>query len=347
MLDFPRNSSKDRFNACTYSDDIKIVEEAFNIRFSSCYKQFLQECDGGMITEYDASYYIDMTDDEPDGPRYSSFNFFELEEVYELYDQLRLDDWMMQEGYECVYPIIPIGRTPQQKLLFILNRSGRLGESPVFMSLDFEGFAGCVQVAKDFDTFLGLYIDKEGFPPIDENSSPTSCKVCMAAYRLLEERDGKKSPEEQVVQYSALIKLYREDGWHYCMRGIANLDLNLREAALADFNRAIQRNDHKAFFYYCRGDLLLDHGSPRKALIDLDKAALLEPGDPLYISGRANAFFKLKKYKKALADCNEVLALNPKYEIALMTRIDVYMEIGEEDKADADARTVDNIRDDK
>lgn len=339
-------STKDRFNAPAEMEKIETVEKAFRLRFSACYKAFLELCNGGMITEYEASYYIDMTDDEPDGPRYSSFNFFPLEEVYDLYEGLALDDWMMEEDYTCQYPFIPIGRSPQQALIFMLNGSDSLPESPVLMSREQHGTSACVQLAHNFDAYLSSYLQHEGFPPLPEPASIFACQDKLAASGLLEVNDRQMPREEQLVMYSALIRLFPEDAWYYCMRGLAYHNLHQREAALKDFNTAISTSDvPKSFFYHCRGDLLLDFGSKRKALIDLDKAVQLEPYDPLYITSRANALYQLKKYEQALADCDEVLRLNPDYVNALMIRINIYRALGEDRKAEADEWRLEEIWD--
>ena len=38
--------------------------------------QFLENFDGGMILKEGEAYYTDMTDWEPDDPKYSSYYFF-------------------------------------------------------------------------------------------------------------------------------------------------------------------------------------------------------------------------------------------------------------------------------
>ena len=61
-------------------EDIETFGKAYGISFSESHKQFLERFNGGMIQEYEDYMYTDMTEWEPDGPKWSSFCLFSLDD---------------------------------------------------------------------------------------------------------------------------------------------------------------------------------------------------------------------------------------------------------------------------
>lgn len=336
-------TEKFKFNAAAKTLEIETLEKAYGLVFSESFKQFLEIADGGMITEFHWSHYVDMLEDEPDGPKWSSFNLFSLDELQDVYRDFRLDNWMMEKSFEGTHPLIPICRTPNQEFIFMVSVKGVSTESPVFIAINNSEIESCRQIAPDFNSFMGDYLKNNGFPKIDSSEGNLKLEDYLKQNKIIEIAEEDESYEQIVERMDALMVLFPNDGWNYCERGNAHVDNGQRKLALNDFNKAIELNNNEAFFYYCRGDLILNYGSARKALIDLDIAVKLEPNDKMYLSGRAKAFFKLKKYKKALVDCNLALNQDGVYELALMTRVDVYRELGENEKADTDSALLDDL----
>jgi tetratricopeptide (TPR) repeat protein len=332
------------FNARITIDKIEIIEKAYGIVLPRMYKEFLTHFNGGMILEYEESYYQDMTDFEPDGPKDSSFYFFTLDEMIEKYRTFRLDNWRLDDDFDGIYPLIPICRTPQGEILFQLSQKVLERESPIFMANEFDHDAPCVRIASNFDEFLNLYVNSEGFPKLKPDIKNPSCWVFMKEHKVIETANEPETREQMIERTTAMIQLHPDYSWEYCVRGNAYNYIGQKNKALVDFNKAIDLKGDEAFFYHCRGDLVLNFGSPRKALIDLDIAVKLEPENKMYRAGRADAFYKLGKLEKALADCNTVLNEDPRYELALDTRYLIYNAIGDDERANADLDLLNEIR---
>lgn len=339
-----QGTPKYNFNARLDLDEIETFEKAYGIVLPESYKEFLERFNGGMITRWESASYVDMTEFEPDHPSRDSFMLFSLEELYDKYTSLRLDDWLIEEeDYIRTYPIIPICKTPTQELLFVVSNKGFSNESPVFASYEISGSYRCEKIAADFNSFLGYYLESDGFPALLPDDINPSFTDFMEDNNILSMTTEKLSNNEIVRRSTALIKLDPDDAWPYCTRGNAHLYNGKTKWALVDFNQAIEMNREEAFFYHCRGDLLLHYGSARKALIDMDISVKLEPDNKMFLTGRADALVKLGKYEKALVDCNRVLEMDMMFKIALYTRRDIYEAIGEDEKAKVDSDLIDEL----
>jgi len=332
------------FNARITIDKIETVEVAFGVEFSNMYKMFLTHFNGGMILENEESYYIDMTDFEPDGPKASSFYFYRLDEMVDKYRTFRLDNWLLDDNFDGIYPLIPICHTPQNEIVFLVSDKGLITTSPVFKASEFNYDKSCVKVADDFNQFLNLYIESNGFPELKPNAENPSLQLFMKKYNVLEIANEQESHDQVIKRTTAMIELEPDNSWDYCVRGSAYNYSGEKNKALDDFSKAIKLNDNEAFFYHCRGDLLLNYGNPRRALIDLDISVKLNPENRMYRSGRADVFYKLGKLRKSLHDCNIILDEDPVYELALDTRYRIYNAIGDDERANADLKLLNEIR---
>lgn len=336
---------KYNFNSRLDLDKIETFEKAHGIVLSESHKQFLGRFNGGMITKYECTAYIDMSEYEADSPDRSSFVLFGLDGIIDEFEDLASDGWLVGDDFSGTYPIVPICSVPHsgKGFLFMFSEKGLGGESPVFAYLNNPDEKSCFQVAGNFNDFLGLYIEHEGFPPIEPAGKNTGCAVFMEKNGIIEIAMREISHEQKVERANAMIKLDPNDSWAYLERGNIYLGNGKTNPALVDFNKAIELNGEQPHFYYCRGNLILNYGSPRKALIDMDIAVKLDPGSKLYLVGRANALFKLGKLDKALADCNKVLDGDGNYSLALYARHRVYKAMGKDDLAKADSDLLDEL----
>jgi tetratricopeptide (TPR) repeat protein len=336
---FPRYN----FNRYIDIEEIETLEKALSIKFPPSYRQFLNKYNGGMILEFDPTYYIDMTEWEPDNPKNSSYYFHTIYELKDEYSDFKYANGMFSEDFDGVFPLIPICTTPNQQIILLVSQKELEVESPVFIATDPDDMNTYIQIAESFNAFLGKYIKHNGFPPLPDNNSNKLLSIFISDHNVVSISQEKESLSDVIERTSALMKLYPSYDWNYVERGNAYKDVGKRKLALNDYNRAIEMCDNNAFTHYCRGDLLFDYGSARKSIIDLDIAVKLEPSDKLYLSTRAMCFLKLKKLDKALTDCNKVLEIDPVYEIALATRYQVYGEMGDFEKADADSKLLDEL----
>ena len=338
-----QGAPKYKFNGRLDIEIIETFEKAHGIVFPESYKKFMAGFNGGMILEYEESFYIDMTDWEPDGPKWSSYYFHTLDELSNEYSDLKYECKLISNEVKDFFPLIPICNTPKQETIMLVSQKGLAKESPVFISPDISDMSTYVQIFDDFDSFLAEIIEYNGFPDI--KAKPGSQLLSMFIYNsgILKETLREETNDEIIDRTTAYLNLYPKRSWSYYERGNAYKQLGKRKLALADFNKSIEQNDKEGLFYYCRGNLILDYGSKRKALIDLDIAVKLDPENHLFLSGRADALQKLGKLDKALCDCNKVLNEDGIYKLALYVRERVYRSMGEDELAQADSELIDDI----
>ncbi len=338
-----KGSSKFNFNTRLNTNKINAFETAYGILFPDSYKQFMEEFNGGMFLEYEQSYYIDMTDWEPDGPKWSSFYFYTLEELQEEYIALSFECNLISDDVMDSFPLIPICNTPNQETIMLVSQNGLSNESPVFISNDISDMSTYVQIDENFGSFLGKIIDHEGFPNIKVEPGSQLLSIFIYDSGILNTINKEITDDEKIIRSSAMMILNPKNGWNYYERGSANENKGLIDKALEDYNKAIKLEDDEPLFYYCRGNLILTHGSPRKALIDMDIAVKQEPNNNFYRYGRANTFLKLGKLPEALADCNFIIEIDDIYEPALSVRYQVYKAMGEDDLAQKDADLLNDL----
>lgn len=335
--------SKFNFNARLDIEIIETFEKAYAIIFPESYKQFLTNFNGGMMLEYQPSFYTDMTEWEPDGPKWSSFYFFTLDELEDKYSDLKHDCKLISDEVQDFFPIIPICNTPKQETIMVVSQKGLTKESPVFISSDISDMSTYAQIDDNFNSFLNKIIDYDGFPDIKAEPGSNLLSIFIYNSGILKTLQKEESPTEAIYRTSALIKLKPTNSWNYYDRGNAYLKNNQRKLALTDFNKCIELDHKESLFYYSRGILQLDFGSKRKSLVDLDIAVNLDPESLLFLTGRADAFQKLGKLQKALNGCNKILKKDPAYTLALYVRYRVYKEMGEDDLAQSDSDLIDEL----
>ncbi len=335
----PRN----RFNPPADIEQLELVETALGVFLPHTYRDFIRKYNGGMFLEHDQSYYTDMTDWEPDGPKYSNYYFFSLDEMIDKYEEIRYGSQILSLNLLDVLPIIPICNTPNQETIVLLTQKDMKMESPVFIIKDIEDMSTYYMINSSFLEFFDKYLTEGCLPDLGnyEINNPMSIFIYDNGLHIewLKEED----PDEKLCRLNAMIKLRPDDSIYYCNRGNALLELGERQKALLDFNKAIELDPESGFSRYCRGDLLYEYGSARKALIDMDIAVKLSDDDHFYLNGRAKIFLKLNKLELALADCNRILDSDDKDMLALSTRSRVYGAMGEYEKMDADIERLEEL----
>ena len=334
---------KFNFNARLDIDKIETFEKAYRIAFPESYKQFLSNFNGGMILEEPEYFYTDMTDWEPDGPKWSSFYFYTLDELIDEYSDLKSESGMFGDDYKGVFPIIPICNSPKQETIMLVSQKGLEKESPVFISDDISDMSTYVQIDENFESFLTKIIDNEGFPEIKVQPSSKLLSIFIYNNKLFDNELKEETNDEIIERTTSLIKLSPLSAWNYNERGTAYRNIGEIKLALADFNKSIELNSKESYFYYCRGSLILNFGSKRKALIDMDIAVKLNPDSKLFQTGRADILQKLGKLDKALNDCNKVLEKDYTYVLALYVRHRVYKAMGKDELAQADSDLIDDL----
>ncbi len=115
----------------------------------------------------------------------------------------------------------------------------------------------------------------------------------------------------------------------YYSRGNAKYELGDYEAAVADFDKAIQLESDYDVAYYKRGNAKYELGDYKDAIADYDKAIQLAGNYVIAYHKRGNAKYELGDYKDAVADYDKAIQLNPNYDVVYYSRGKVKYESGD------------------
>jgi tetratricopeptide (TPR) repeat protein len=117
--------------------------------------------------------------------------------------------------------------------------------------------------------------------------------------------------EAAVIDYNQAIELDPKDAIAYYNRGLIHTKLQDYKAALEDFTRAIDLNPELAQAYNNRGITYHEREKYKAALADYDYAIKLNPEDAIVYNNRGLTYAAMKDYKAALADYNHAIELDP------------------------------------
>jgi tetratricopeptide (TPR) repeat protein len=203
---------------------------------------------------------------------------------------------------------------------------------------------------QQFQQWLGVMQSKhEGEPP---PALPADLEIemgkvvadCLA-------KESRQRPASLCVLEERLVDLYRQQfdqsppthpqataftAGDYNNRGNTYADLQQYEAALADYNRAIELNPKLVEAYTNRGALYADLQQYEQALADYNRAIELNPQFVGAYAGRGLTYHDLQQYEAALADFNRAIELDPKYAAAYSNRGLTYQDLQQYQAALAD-----------
>lgn len=145
---------------------------------------------------------------------------------------------------------------------------------------------------------------------------------------------GEDKPEVAMSKAEEAIKLFPREANFYALRGDARIKQEKYDAAVGDFNDAIERRDSFFYYYLQRGRLYEEIGSYDKAVKDLERSNEMLPTGPAYFSlgniaakrGDTNA--AIENYRKVAGGQGE-LALAAQKELVrldLANNPDAYLQ---------------------
>ena len=118
-------------------------------------------------------------------------------------------------------------------------------------------------------------------------------------YRSLAELKSNQY-QKAIDTYTILIDIDYKPGEHHYLRGIAYLMNNNSEAALSDFEAALNANDATYERYLNVYTCLAQYGYTEQATAYLEKALLLETGKQEDVFSKGKIFYYLGNYENAL-----------------------------------------------
>ena len=117
-------------------------------------------------------------------------------------------------------------------------------------------------------------------------------------------------------------------------RGLAYIRLHNFDAAIQDFDRAIELNTRDAAIYFNRGNAhYAGRSDYRQAITDYSKAIELDPRDTASHYNRGLAYMKTHSFQEAIHDFGKVIALHPYHVNARVNRGEAFRKIGAYDQA--------------
>jgi tetratricopeptide (TPR) repeat protein/S1-C subfamily serine protease len=143
------------------------------------------------------------------------------------------------------------------------------------------------------------------------------------------------SKQAAIDEYTLIIE-QQPEAYAYNNRGNVRFDLGQKEAAIADYDRAIAIDYKYAVAYYNRGNVKSDLGQKAAAIADFDRAIAIAPKSADAYINRGSARFALGQKATAVADFDRAIAIAPKYAKAYNNRGNVKSNLGQTAVAIAD-----------
>ena len=138
---------------------------------------------------------------------------------------------------------------------------------------------------------------------------------------------------QEAIDECNVIIARQPEVYAYINRGNIKLDIGQKDAAIADYDRAIALNPKNYLAYINRGNFKFDTGDKDAAIADYDRAIALNPKYALAYYNRGNTKLSIGQKDAAIADYNRAIALNPKYAEAYSNRGNVKYDLGQKDAA--------------
>ena len=123
---------------------------------------------------------------------------------------------------------------------------------------------------------------------------------------------GEEGDDDKSLKFSNLTiqaDLNWADG--YVSRGVLLSELGFAEAAISDFDKAIELNFLNDFVLIQRADAYMQIDSLKKALSDLTKALEFAPENAEIYQMRGSIYIKMNNHRNAREDLSKAIELNP------------------------------------
>ena len=141
-----------------------------------------------------------------------------------------------------------------------------------------------------------------------------------------------------IKDYDKAIELKSDYAVAYNNRGIAYADMGQYDVAIKDYDKAIELKSDDYDVYYNRGNALNGKGQYDAAIKDYDKAIELKSDFAEAYNNRGAAFGRKGQYDAAIKDLDKAIELKPYYAVAYNNRAGAHCLTKAYDKAWADVK---------
>ena len=128
--------------------------------------------------------------------------------------------------------------------------------------------------------------------------------------------------EAAIADFDTALQINSQYVPAYFRRGIAKVCLRRENDAVVDFDEALRLNPQDSAAYLGRGIAKANLGRSKEAITDYDEALRLNPQNAVAYHYRGDVKHRLNRNKEAIADYDEALRLNPQ-------EINVYIDRGD------------------
>jgi tetratricopeptide (TPR) repeat protein len=159
-----------------------------------------------------------------------------------------------------------------------------------------------------------------------------------AAYHAVrgEAYEAMGESEAALADYNKAVDLADDDPRGYLCRGRFFLRTGEPDSALDDFTEAIRLRPDLGQGYIERGQAHLAAGDPAEALDDFTEAARWSPDDPAVFFARGQVHLALGRFTEALRDFDQVVRLAPENPQGFLLRAQCVAAIGDIERKRAD-----------
>ena len=126
--------------------------------------------------------------------------------------------------------------------------------------------------------------------------------------------------QQTLSDLSKLLHHYPRSATLYNIQGATNARLGKPDAALEDFENALNLNPNLGEANNNMGNILKEQGKLEKAIKAYRKALLLKPDYAEAFYNMGNTYKEMKKFKSAISSYNRALSLNPNYAEAFYNK---------------------------
>ncbi|MEC4983368.1 MAG: tetratricopeptide repeat protein [Oscillatoria sp. PMC 1068.18] len=181
---------------------------------------------------------------------------------------------------------------------------------------------------------IGLGANREALESLEAAIAISPDDFALHALRgeVLQELEAN---QQAISAYTQAIKI-KPHPWVYYNRGTVYSREGNNQAAIADFNRALDLKPNYAAAFNNRGNAHFEIGDEDEAIADYSQAVKLESNYTAAYYNRGNAYFNLENYQSAIADYSQAIELAPNLALAYLSRGAAFTERKEYQKAIAD-----------